>query len=71
MNERQEPLSDAELLAASREGDADAFTELIERHKNAVVNYLTKLTGSRDEAEDYAQEAFLRRWKSRRKASWA
>ena len=60
VNERQEPPSDGELLAAGREGDTEAFTELIDRHKNAVVNYLTKLTGSRDEAEDYAQEAFLR-----------
>ncbi len=60
MNEPQEPTSDGELLAAGKAGDTEAFTELIDRHKNAVVNYLTKLTGSREEAEDYAQEAFLR-----------
>jgi RNA polymerase sigma-70 factor (ECF subfamily) len=56
---REQP-ADAELLAAGREGDIDAFAQLIDRHKHAVVNYLTKLTGSRDEAEDFAQEAFLR-----------
>lgn len=52
--------SDGQLLDQARGGDTAAFAELIDRHKNAVVNYLTKLTGSRDEAEDFAQEAFLR-----------
>ena len=57
---RPDGQTDGELLARSRDGDAAAFSELIDRHKNAIVNYLTKLTGSREEAEDYAQEAFLR-----------
>ena len=60
MDRGPEQPNDGELLALGREGDADAYTQLINRHKNAVVNYLTKLTGSRDEAEDFAQEAFLR-----------
>jgi RNA polymerase sigma-70 factor (ECF subfamily) len=52
--------TDGQLLAKAHEGDTTAFAELIDRHKNAVVNYLTKLTGSREEGEDFAQEAFLR-----------
>ena len=60
MSDGQTAPSDGELLAAAHAGDGAAFSELIDRHKHAVVNYLTKLTGSRDEAEDYAQEAFLR-----------
>ena len=55
-----EPPSDAELMARVREGDRDAFADLVDRHKDAVVTYLTRLTGSRDRAEDLAQESFLR-----------
>jgi RNA polymerase sigma-70 factor (ECF subfamily) len=52
--------SDAELMAEVRAGDRGAFTRLVERHKDLVVNYLTRLTGDRDRAEDLAQETFLR-----------
>lgn len=52
--------SDAELMARVQDGDRDAFADLVDRHKDAVVNYLTRLSGSRDRAEDLAQEAFLR-----------
>jgi RNA polymerase sigma-70 factor, ECF subfamily len=52
--------SDAELMARVREGDRDAFADLVDRHKDAVVTYLTRLTGDRDRAEDLAQESFLR-----------
>jgi RNA polymerase sigma-70 factor (ECF subfamily) len=52
--------SDAALMAVVRAGDRGAFTRLVERHKDAVVNYLTRLTGDRDRAEDLAQESFLR-----------
>jgi RNA polymerase sigma-70 factor (ECF subfamily) len=60
MNEGTLATTDGKLLALAHEGDSAAFTALMDRHKDAIVNYLTKLTGSRDEAEDYAQEAFLR-----------
>lgn len=56
--------SDAELMARVREGDRDAFADLVDRHKDAVVNYLTRLAGNRDRAEDLAQETFLRLFRS-------
>ena len=58
--------SDAELMARVRSGDRDAFADLVDRHKDAVVNYLTRLTGNRDRAEDLAQETFLRLFRSAR-----
>ena len=61
-----EPPSDAELMARVREGDRDAFTDLVDRHKDAVVSYLTRLTGNRDRAEDLGQETFLRLFRSAR-----
>ena len=58
--------SDAELMARVREGDRDAFADLVDRHKDAVVSYLARLTGDRDRAEDLAQETFLRLFRSAR-----
>jgi RNA polymerase sigma-70 factor, ECF subfamily len=55
---------DATQMARVRSGDRDAFADLVDRHKNAVVNYLTRLTGNRDRAEDLAQETFLRLFRS-------
>ena len=56
--------SDAELMARVREGDRYAFTELVDRHKDAVVSYLTRLTADRERAEDLGQETFLRLFRS-------
>jgi RNA polymerase sigma-70 factor, ECF subfamily len=57
---REMAVNDVELLTRSRERDADAFAQLVERHKDQMVNYLTRLTGCRDRAEDLAQETFVR-----------
>lgn len=51
---------DARLMKATSRGDAEAFSLIVERHKNGLINYLTHLTGDRDHAEEVAQEAFLR-----------
>jgi RNA polymerase sigma-70 factor, ECF subfamily len=65
--------SDAELMAGVREGDREAFGRLVDRHEDGLVNYLTRLAGSRDRAEDLAQEAFLRLFHAaaRFDASWS
>ena len=55
---------DARLMAAVRAGSREAFAELVDRHKDRLVAYLGRLTGSRDRAEDLAQEAFLRLYES-------
>jgi RNA polymerase sigma-70 factor (ECF subfamily) len=61
----EEAPSDAELMARLRStGDREAFAELIDRHKDAVVAYLGRLTNSRERAEDLGQEAFLRLYRS-------
>lgn len=52
--------SDRELLARSRARDETAFTTLVRRHEALLLNYLTRLTGSRSRAEDLAQETFVR-----------
>jgi RNA polymerase sigma-70 factor (ECF subfamily) len=53
-------ISDGELFVRARDGDQTAFGELIDRHKDNLVSYLTYLCGDFDRAEDLAQEAFIR-----------
>ena len=55
--------NDGDLLTRSRARDADAFAQLVDRHKDQMVNYLARLTGCRDRAEDIAQETFVRFYK--------
>jgi len=59
-------LSDEQLMAQICKHDEEAFTCLLGRHLNPVHAYLYRLTGSRADAEDLAQDTFLRVW---RKAS--
>jgi RNA polymerase sigma-70 factor (ECF subfamily) len=54
--------TDAELMVRVSAGDHEAFALLVDRHKDALVNYLTHITGHRDRAEDCAQGAFVRLW---------
>ena len=52
--------SEAEIMELTRARDPEAFAALVDRYKNLLVNYLTRLTGCRDRAEEYAQETFVR-----------
>jgi RNA polymerase sigma-70 factor (ECF subfamily) len=52
-------VSETELIERARAGDADAFGELVERHKVAVYRAARIALRSADEAEDVAQEAFV------------
>ncbi|GAB4223785.1 MAG: sigma-70 family RNA polymerase sigma factor [Acidobacteriota bacterium] len=52
--------ADGRLMARVRAGDREAFAGLVERHKDALVGYLARLTGSVDRAHELAQETFVR-----------
>src|ERR687887_927841 len=49
-----------ELLAACRRGDRDAFEEVVRRTHRHVYTQALRLVRDRQEAEDVAQEAYLR-----------
>jgi len=51
-----------ELIRQSREGRAEAFTALVSSHQRMVHSLTYRMTGSVAEAEDLAQEAFIRAW---------
>lgn len=55
---------DVALMAKVARGDHDAFEELVTRHQHAVVGTVAKMLGNASEAEDIAQQVFLRLWKS-------
>jgi len=57
---------DVGLMLRVREGDAEAFTELMRRYQARVLLVLEHLVGSRDWAEDLAQEVFLRVYRARK-----
>ena len=50
-----------------RDGDAQAFEELMLRYQNRLVTVLEHLVGRRDQAEDLAQEVFLRVYRARKR----
>jgi|YNPNPStandDraft_1061719.scaffolds.fasta_scaffold07764_6 RNA polymerase sigma-70 factor (ECF subfamily) len=53
-------MEEEELLARARRGDLFAFGNLIERYQSAVFNLCYRMLGNTAEAEDAAQETFLR-----------
>ena len=54
---------DYRLMEAIAQGNAGAFTALVKRHINSVVRYALRYVGFHGDAEDIAQETFIRLWK--------
>jgi RNA polymerase sigma-70 factor (ECF subfamily) len=50
---------DGDLVSRWKAGDDSAFESLVRRHQSRVFGLLVRMLGSREEAEDVAQEAFL------------
>lgn len=57
-------MTDDALMQRVREGDDDAFGEIVDRYKDSLINYLTHLVRSRDRAEEVAQDAFVRLYRN-------
>lgn len=56
-------LSDEQLIARICKHDRAAFSCFLSRHLDAIHAYLYRLTGSRADADDLAQDTFLRVWR--------
>jgi len=54
------PPDNAELVAAHLAGDARAFQELVLRYRSRLINFVGRMIGDRERAEDLVQEAFIR-----------
>ena len=55
---------DAALVVRSLNGDEDAFRELVEGHSRDLFRLAYRMTGSRENAEDVVQDAFLKAYKA-------
>ena len=61
------PDLDDELMERYRAGDEDAFTLLVRRHQQPLINFIARYINDRDSAEDLAQETFIRIFKAARR----
>ncbi len=57
-------LTDNELVVRCLQRDEYAWQLLVERHSHRILNIAFQFTGRREEAEDLAQEIFLRVYRS-------
>ena len=60
-----QPDADAVLMLRVKRGDRAAFTELVEKYKQPVMNFVYRSLRDQNEAEDLAQNVFLQVYKSR------
>ena len=64
MQPAETPEPEVGWMARIRDGDMEAFRLLVEMHQARVIGTISKMLGSEAEAEDLAQQVFIRVWKS-------
>src|SRR6202158_4939494 len=57
--------TDVQLMLDVKGGDEQSFELLLQRYRTPVVNFLFRMVKSREQAEDLAQEVFLRVYRAR------
>jgi RNA polymerase sigma-70 factor (ECF subfamily) len=55
---------DFALLQRCQDNDRAAFDEIVGLYQGKIYNYILRMTGDRDDADDLAQEVFLRMYTS-------
>lgn len=55
---------DVELMLRTAKGDVPAFEQLVERHQHRVFGTAARMLNSEEDAEDVAQQVFVRVWNS-------
>lgn len=56
---------DAALMVAFQKGDEGAFEKLLDKYRSSIVNFIYKIVNNRGEAEDLAQDVFLKIYRAR------
>jgi RNA polymerase sigma factor (sigma-70 family) len=56
-------IADAELVIQTRDGNRDAFEQIVSRYQSLVCALAYSATGSLGQSEDLAQETFITAWK--------
>ena len=57
-------LTEGELVALARDGDGDAYASLVRAHSDIAFRTAMLITQDAAEAEDAAQEGFVRAWRA-------
>jgi len=57
--------SDVQLMLDVKAGDEQSFELLLQRYRTPLVNFLFRMVRSREQAEDLAQEVFIRVYRAR------
>ncbi len=57
-------LTDEQVIAHVRRGESRKYALLVERHKDRAFSLALRLSGSREDAEEIVQDAFLRAYRS-------
>jgi len=55
-------LEDQQLVQASKQGDQDAFSQLVQRYQRRIFNLVYRMVQDYDEASEITQDAFLAAW---------
>jgi RNA polymerase sigma-70 factor (ECF subfamily) len=63
-DERLATADESQLVAACVEGQPEAFRELLARYRRSAVTLAFQMLGNMEDAEDVAQEAFVRVFQS-------
>ena len=63
MNELKK-MSDYEIIRACLSGCAECFSELVSRYKNLVYSIILRMVTDTEEANDLAQEVFIKAYKN-------
>ncbi|HEY2459762.1 MAG TPA: sigma-70 family RNA polymerase sigma factor [Candidatus Acidoferrum sp.] len=58
--------SDVQLMMDVKAGDEQSFALLLQRYRSPLVNFLYRMIRNREQAEDLAQEVFLRVYRARK-----
>src|SRR5260221_12372939 len=57
--------SDVQLMLDVKAGDEQSFTLLLHRYRSPLINFLYRMVRNREQAEDLAQEVFIRGYRAR------
>jgi DNA-directed RNA polymerase specialized sigma24 family protein len=63
--------ADADLVLQTQKGSPAAFEELVRNHQRMIHSLTFRMTGSPADAEDLAQETFIRALRANRRISTA
>lgn len=57
-------MTEQELVARAKQGDQDAFGQLVLNNEKRIYTLCLRMTGNPQDAQDQAQEAFLNAWRA-------